>query len=203
MPEANTKGAKADVGQRLSVAFLLAGDHWRIDFLSESFYLRDSKGLRYLLLLTENPGRKFSLDQVAAAGDAEGVTERRSTPEEFFRNRLHEIRSEMQVANDHNDLGRRLWMQMEVERMSEQIEGRGAGEVDEEGAENAERTRKSIGNSIRRTIGTISKFSPLLAAHLEVSVRTGGSLSYVPDPLTGIRWRRERIFEGWTKSTAA
>jgi hypothetical protein len=203
MLEGTTNGRKQEIGQRLTVAFLLAGDHWRIDFLSESFYLRDSKGLRYLLLLTENPGRKFSLDQVAAAGDAEGAAERRSTPEEFFRNRLHEIRSEMQVANDHNDLGRRLWMQMEVERMSEQIEGRGAGDVDEQEAESAERTRKSIGNSIRRTITAIAKFSPLLAAHLEVSVRTGGSLSYAPDPLTGIRWRRERIFEGWTKSTAA
>ena len=203
MLEASTKGRMADVGQRLSVAFLLAGDHWRIDFLSESFYLRDSKGLRYLLLLAENPGRKFSLDQVVAAGDAEAGAERRSTPEEFFRNRLHEIRSEMQVANDQNDLGRRLWMQMEVERMAEQIEGRGAGEVDEQVAESAERTRKSIGNSIRRTITSIAKFSPLLAAHLEVSVRTGGSLSYVPDPLTGIRWRRDRIFEGFTKSSAA
>ncbi|MGH7803133.1 MAG: hypothetical protein ACREQJ_02195 [Candidatus Binatia bacterium] len=203
MQEAATKGRTPEFGQRLSVGFLLAGDHWRIDFLSESFYLRDSKGLRYLLLLTENPGRKFTLDQVAAAGEIEPAQERPLTPEELFRNRLHEIRTEMQVATDQNDLGRRLWMQMEVERMADQLDPREAAPVDAAEAESVERSRKSIGNSIRRTIAAIGKYSPLLAGHLSVSVRTGGSLSYVPDPLTGIRWRRDRIFEGWTKSSAA
>lgn len=179
-----TRMMRAAEGEREGVTVGLYEDdeRWRLEFQSSAFYLKDSKGLRYLRLLVERPGERLALEEVA-----EGATDpgRRAALEDRrrLRTRIESLRDAREVAEDWNDGARRLSARTELEELVDELGARRRGPRDE-----AEKTRKSVAIAIRRAITAIGRHQPLLAAHLEVSVRTGGSLAYVPDPLAGVRW---------------
>lgn len=195
----SSSAATTRAPQRLVVKTLRAGDHWRIDFLGEAFYVRDSKGVRYLLHLVENPGQSFSLDEIAAVGDAEERVDGAREPASLFHDRLRAARAAHGLGDDWPELSRRRCIQDAVARLG--VGGRKTPAVDVPAPRmSCERTRKSVAIAIRRTIEAIGRQHALLGAHLEISVRTGASLAYVADPLSGMRWRRDTALDDGARS---
>ena len=46
----------------------------------------------------------------------------------------------------------------------------------------------NVVRSLRRTIAAIAEQAPLLGAHLDESVRTGGHCIYLPEPGSALSW---------------
>jgi hypothetical protein len=55
----------------------------------------------------------------------------------------------------------------------------------------AERARVNVARSLRRAIAAVADQAPLLGAHLEESVRTGGHCIYLPEPAAALSWTVE------------
>ena len=49
-----------------------------------------------------------------------------------------------------------------------------------------------MARSLRRAISAIADQAPLLGAHLEASVRTGGRCIYLPEPSATLTWSVDR-----------
>ncbi len=58
-------------------------------------------------------------------------------------------------------------------------------------AADAERARVNVVRSLRRAIAAIADQAPLLGAHVEESVRTGGYCIYLPEPAAALSWTVE------------
>ena len=65
----------------------------------------------------------------------------------------------------------------------------GLGGRDRPTGSDAERARINVVRSLRRAIAAIAVQAPLLGAHLDESVRTGGHCIYLPDPPPRLSWR--------------
>ena len=65
----------------------------------------------------------------------------------------------------------------------------GLGGRDRPTGSDAERARINVVRSLRRAIAAIADQAPLLGAHLDESVRTGGHCIYLPDPSAALSWR--------------
>ena len=65
----------------------------------------------------------------------------------------------------------------------------GLGGRDRPTGSDAERARINVVRSLRRAIAAITVQAPLLGAHLEESVRTGGHCIYLPEPSAALSWR--------------
>src|SRR4051794_15067641 len=68
----------------------------------------------------------------------------------------------------------------------------GLGGRDRRTGSDAERARINVVRSLRRAIAAVAVQAPLLGAHLDASVRTGGRCIYLPDPSAAMSWRVER-----------
>lgn len=184
--------ARRRTGRGLTVTMLRAEEHWRIEFLGQPFYVRDSKGFRYLLRLVESPGRKLTLDEIVRAGEGDDEAAAPIDPIALFHERLQSARVAAGGGEDCEDRARRARLREAIERLAAARESSAALDLPPGREAPSERTRKSVAIALRRTIESITRQSPLLGAHLEIAIRTGASLAYVPDPLSGIEWRRER-----------
>jgi hypothetical protein len=65
----------------------------------------------------------------------------------------------------------------------------GLGGRDRPTGSDVERARINVVRSLRRAIAAIAVQAPLLGAHLDDSVRTGGRCIYLPDPAAAMSWR--------------
>ena len=103
--------------------FLREGAYWTVIYEGRLFRLKDSKGVRYLGRLLQNPNREFHVFDLinteqdgpnrtgatrvsAVVGDAGEVFD--STARAEYSSRLEELKSELDEAERFNDLLRRL-----------------------------------------------------------------------------------------------
>ena len=71
-----------------------------------------------------------------------------------------------------------------------------SGGRDRPSASSVEKARINVARSVRRAIAAVGTALPALGAHLEVSIVTGRSCRYAPEPATALRWTVERSAEG-------
>jgi len=157
---------------------------WRVVFDEETFYLRDSLGIRYLAALLSNPRRKLPAAQLAGMGDA--------LPEEFVATpvldawrEIAELHKDLEETRAQNDIGRSSHARTALELAQNQLACViGIGDRDVK----RERARKSVRNAIQRAIQSIRRINPALADHLADTIRTGTYCVYRPDPYSRIEW---------------
>jgi tetratricopeptide (TPR) repeat protein len=190
-----------------SAKFQREGEYWTIEFGSEAFRLRDSKGMAYLAALLRSPGTEaHALD---LAGRGQGSGSRGLDPsasldsdalsgtgpildaaaKAAYAERLRNIRAELAEAVQWNDAERVAGLQEEERFLAHELAAAmGLGGRDRVVGSAAERARVSVTRAIRSALDRIAAQSPRLGDHLRATIRTGTYCSYVPDPRAPIEW---------------
>lgn len=182
--------------------FRCEGAYWTVIFAERVARLRDSKGMHYLRQLLSNPGVEMHALELAGmlSGDSDSPPENFASQGDIgpplddvarsaYRERLVELREEIEEAQRFNDVGRRDRAQQEIEALTQQLStafGLG-GRARRTGA-HAERARFAVTKRVRDAIKRIGEQHPLLAQHLSSSIKTGVFCVYQPDPLSRVPW---------------
>jgi tetratricopeptide (TPR) repeat protein len=182
------------------------GEYWSIVFDGDAFRLRDSKGLRYLSVLLDAPGREIhALELVSAVeghapdrkafdaelrpetGNAGEILDERAKGE--YARRLKELESELAEAETWHDPERASRLRKEIDFLASELGAAvGLGGRDRAAASNAERARVNVTRAIKSALERVGEHSPSLGRHLAATIRTGTFCSYEPDPRVPISW---------------
>jgi tetratricopeptide (TPR) repeat protein len=186
------------------------GDVWAFYFDGRTVRVRDSKGIRHLKLLLCNPGVEMHALQLAsaeseaslpAADGADGLTVSTADDagpvldrqaKQAYRERLEELRRELEEAEAFDDRGRVEKLREEIDFVEHELAGAiGLGGRDRRASSEAERARVTVTKAIRSSIRKLSEHDPHLGRELEATVRTGTFCAYEPDPRRPIAWHSE------------
>ncbi|MGE0683552.1 MAG: hypothetical protein AB7P69_21960, partial [Candidatus Binatia bacterium] len=196
-----------------AASFRREGDYWTISYKETSFRLRHIRGLGYIAHLLQHPNVEFLvLDLIACvhktaslsvslqgvAFDAPGAhvspldgadalldTQARET----YRQRLVELREELEDSHSFNDLGRADKVQREMDFISTELtRGFGLGGRPRNASSSAERARVNVAKGIKTALIKIAEHSPFLEHYLRTSIKTGLFCSYTPPPFNSISW---------------
>jgi tetratricopeptide (TPR) repeat protein len=174
------------------------GDYWTVQYADTTSRLRDMKGLRYLAYLLRDPGQEFhALDLLRMQRQRDGF----GTPVDqglevldpqaktAYRQRLEELRADLEEAETFNDTGRAAKAREEMEAIGEQLAAAfGLGGRDRKARSTAERARTTVTHRVRAAIKHISQLQPALGDHLDGRIETGTFCVYRPDPTRPIAW---------------
>jgi hypothetical protein len=174
------------------------GDYWTVEYADTTSRLRDMKGLCYLAYLVRDPGREFhALDLMRMQMQRDGL----GTPVEHglevldpqaktaYRQRLEELRADLEEAEAFNDTGRAARAREEMEAIGEQLAAAvGLGGRVRTVRSTAERARTTVTQRVRAAIQRIAQQQPALADHLDSRIETGTFCVYRPDPTRPIAW---------------
>jgi tetratricopeptide (TPR) repeat protein len=194
--------------------FRREGQYWTVAHEGSVVRLRDTKGLRCLARLLSSPGRELSAVELEAwdaglspadgsgpvsasgsdgadpssdLGDAGALLDPQAKAE--YRERVDELRAELEEAERFNDPGRADRAREELDFLTRELaRAVGLGGRDRRAASHAERARLNVTRAIRAAMRTLAGDHPTLANHLSVTVRTGRFCSYTPDPRAPIHW---------------
>ena len=178
------------------------GDVWSIAHGDEMVRVRDMKGLHYLVALLREPGRELhALDVVGADVDAEAGAAGGSdaATRSAQRERLAELRDELEEAEERHDVGRVALLRAEMEEIADELtRAVGVGGSQRRAGSLAERARLNATRALRKAIDRIAADCPRLGHHLSNSVQTGRICSYREDPTYPVSWRIEEASPGET-----
>jgi non-specific serine/threonine protein kinase len=137
----------------------------------------------YLRYLLEQPGREVHVLELAgvehATGDAGPLLDSRAKAE--YRQRLDDLRGELQEAERFGDALRAEHAQEEIEAIAQQIAGGvGRGGRDRRAASDSERARINVQRRIKDTVDRIATHDPALARYFSASLHTGTYCSFMP-----------------------
>ncbi len=155
--------------------------------------LADTNGMGQLARLLTTPGVEVAAVELAgrastpvAAGLGPGLD---SKAKRAYRQRLLELQAEVDDAESANDVVRGERAHAEMDALVRELKRAvGLGGRDRPTGSDAERARINVARSLRRAVAAVADQAPLLGAHLEESVRTGGFCIYLPDPAAALTW---------------
>jgi tetratricopeptide (TPR) repeat protein len=193
--------------------FRREGDYWTISYKETRFRLRHIRGLGYIAQLLRHPNVEFLvLDLIARAqqttsssvsspnvalvessahvsqlGGADALLDTQAR--EAYRQRLRELREELEEARSFNDVGRADKAQREMDFISTELaRGLGLGDRPRNASSSAERARVNVAKGIKTALAKIAEHSPPLEHYLATSIKTGLFCSYTPPPFNPISW---------------
>jgi hypothetical protein len=186
------------VGAPSTASLRRTGRTWRVEAPQGAADIPHSIGLAQLArILAAAPEEVEAVD--LASGEGPAVVERDlgpaldATAKRAYRRRLAELQAEVDEADEHHDPERAARARLEVEAlMGELRRAVGLGGRDRPSASSVEKARINVARSVRRAISAVGSALPALGAHLEVSIVTGRSCRYAPEPAAALRWTVER-----------
>lgn len=176
------------------VSLARSGNVWTLSWRAERAHLPHLKGLADIATLVRQPGRELSALELAggaaaAAGGSDPLIDLEAL--DAYRSRLAELAVEIDQARDDDDIGRTERLEIEREHLLAEIRratGLG-GRLRTNANDPAERARKAVTARVRDVIRRLGSDAPLLAAHLDRSIRTGLRCSYEPlGADASVRW---------------
>ena len=206
------------VGESNQRIFRKEGGFWTISYKGQTIHLKDSKGLQYLALLLQHPGREWraidilrhfihpspdAIAQVYSKIPQEELEEEHLTladlgdagpmmdarAEHQYKCRLRELQAELAEAERCNDLERTSQARGEIDFITQHLKAAsGLGGRERRIGSSAERARTSVTKAINTALNKIGKASSALGHHLSKSISTGLICSYTPDPDDPICW---------------
>ena len=189
------------------------GEFWTISYQGATFRLKDIKGFAYLAHLLAHPGEHYhskdlvtivegaSVGKTMATGavdanltiatDLDGAPVRNDTRARTeYRERISELKSDLDNAEQANDIGRVERLREELEFLTEELaSSSGIRGRARQSSSHAERARVMVAKNIRTAIEKIREQSAQLGRHLAISIRTGYFCSYEPDPDHPLTWQ--------------
>jgi hypothetical protein len=201
LPRIDALGRIPTAASASEARFVREGDFWTIAYDGTTMRLRDLKGLQYLALLLASPGRELHVLELVAAdsggvrvdaarfagdglhpgqpADLDPFVDARAKQE--YRNRIEELRADLEEARRFNDDERAAMVEEELDALvGELSRTAGLGGRTRHSASPAERARVNVTKAIRTAIKLTERESPGLAEHLAASIRTGRFCSYAP-----------------------
>ena len=193
-----------------SKIFRKEGEYWTIIFEHKTIRLRDSLGAACIARLLESPRREFlALDLLSLVrgtlpmdgdpADPDGEPQNLQgdlgarldqTAKSAYRERLEELRHDLDRAREFNDIGRAAMIEEEISAIARELASAiGLGQRDRRAGSDIERARVSATNAIRSVVRKVSPQHPSLAKYLTTTIRTGSFCSYLPDPRFPGSWR--------------
>jgi AAA ATPase domain len=175
----------------------LEGELWTLTHGGQSFHLKDSKGMRYLARLLEDPHGEVHVVELQAgapAPDLQAGAEPAGTwlddeAKRAYRARLADLEEELAEAERWGDLERAARAREERELIGRELaRAVGLGGRDRPAASAAERARVNATRAIRGAIRRIEECDASLGAHLDRAVRTGTFCVYDPAPQDEVSW---------------
>lgn len=158
---------------------------WTVSWRAEQAHLPHLKGLADIATLVRLRGQEVPALQLIGGDRERAVATDRLIDRDAlhaYRRRLSELAVDIDRATDDADLGRSQRLQDEREHLLAEV-GRSTGlggRLRRTPNDPAERARKAVTARIRDAIGRLDTTAPMLAAHLDRSIRTGLRCSYVP-----------------------
>jgi hypothetical protein len=193
------------------------GEYWTIVFQDVAGRLKDTRGMRYLALLLQHPHEELHalrlvaddiMPEVAQTESRGGITDLVETDENpvtgfsdageildpqaraAYRQRLEDVRAELEAARESNDSDLTDRLQQEVAFLTRELsQAIGLGGRVRKASAPAERARINVTKAIKGVINKIGKRHPALGRHLAQTIRTGMYSSYTPDPHMLTSWR--------------
>lgn len=106
-----------------------------------------------------------------------------------YKQRLLDLREELQEAEAFNDEGRIERLREEIDFLTQELTSAvGLGGRDRKAASHAERARINVTRTIYAALKKITESHPILGRSLSDSIRTGIYCSYIPDPRYPLIW---------------
>jgi tetratricopeptide (TPR) repeat protein len=182
--------------------FRREGEYWTIVYEGKHLRLKDAKGLQYIADLLRHEGDELHAADLASKAEAparpdpEGRTaaalgdpgerlDHQARAE--YRQRLTDLRGELDEATRWGDLGRSASLREEIEFLSDELSGAyGLGGRARKAGDVSDRARKAVTSRIREAIARIGKEHSALALHLGNAIRTGTFCCYRPE--RPLRW---------------
>ncbi len=192
-----------------AVVFRLDGQFWSVGRPTRLMRLKDAKGLEYIRRLLQQPNVAVHALDLAGAPEASGSEREAAAREDglatrswkqgesstidqqarsAYRERLRDLRSDLEEAERNNDAGRVERLRGEIDFLTEELTGAGGGGNRQRPPSHAERARLNVTRAIKAVIRRIGDGDADLGRYLESTVRTGMYCSYVPDPRFPTRW---------------
>lgn len=202
--------APADASKEPVVAvFRLDGQFWSVGRPTRLLRLKDAKGLDYIRCLLQQPNVAVHALDLAGAPEAPGNEREAAAREDglatrswkqgessaidhqargAYRERLRDLRSDLEEAERNNDSGRIERLRGEIEFLTDELTGAAGSGNRQRPPSHAERARLNVTRAIKAVIRRIAEGDADLGRYLESTVRTGMYCSYVPDPRFPTRW---------------
>jgi pimeloyl-ACP methyl ester carboxylesterase/class 3 adenylate cyclase len=198
------RGESPESVRRLAVeqsnVFRRDGEYWTVAFDGRVSALRDTKGMRDLARLLDEPDREHHVSDLAAteSGAAVGPSTARGafdpmvddTARAQYRRRLSELDELIDDADMDGDVERSAAAIAEREALvAELSRAYGIGGHVRHSPDHIERARKAVTRRMRDAMARIDQAHPTLGRHLQSAVHTGVFCSYSPE--REISWRVE------------
>ncbi len=212
-PAGGSAGERAEDATAEGV-FRKSGEYWTLSWAGSKLRLKDKKGLRYIAYLLHHAGHEIAAQELVSAmepgsngslptrasargrnhehtiardlGDAGVALD--ATAKAQYKRRLEDLREELELAEQHNDLGQVAKTRYEIEFINDQVAASiGLHGRDRKSASHAERSRLAVTKSIRSALNSIRTADAELGRHLSLSIKTGYFCAYVPNSL--VNWR--------------
>jgi non-specific serine/threonine protein kinase len=194
--------------------FRCEGEYWTLAFAGSVCRLRDAKGLHHIADLLRHPGRQFDVRELAAEGNGGDATVSRAQGAEAagaqgmavgdlgdagamldpkakaaYKQRLDELRDELEEAESFNDTGRAAAAREEIDFITVQLAAAvGLGGRDRKVASASERARLTVTKRIKDALGRIRESHPALGEYLVARIKTGYLCGYSADPGAAVVW---------------
>ena len=165
---------------------------WHLRFGHEHAQLADTIGVRRLVQLLERPFVDIPVaDLIGGLDQSSRQDLMDSVALRSYRDRVSELRAEIDDADDNNDIVRAERARTDLDTLLEHITTDVAlGQRSRQFTNSQERARVAVRKSLSRVFDEIAQQSPRLGALFVNSVRTGNICRFEPcDPLPAV-WRR-------------
>lgn len=177
--------------------FRREGEFWTLAYGGTVVRMKDAKGLRYIAVLLRDPGREFYAGDLTAPitevgeksieGDLGPVLD--STGRAAYKQRIEELRDELEEAEANSDIGRAEKARVEIDFLARALSSAfGLGGRHRSTGSSSERARLVVTKAIKNSLERIGREHPALGRLLASTIRTGTFCSYRPDPGTPVVW---------------
>jgi len=196
------------------------GEYWTVAFAGTVRRIRDIRGMRYLAHLLSHSHDEVHVLTLAAESpmplESESTSESTrqraadlgataaAVPTGFtdagevldpqaraaYRQRLQELRAELDEAQAYHDTGRIEKLQTELEFLTRELsQAVGLGGRTRKAASATERARINVTKALKIAIRKIAEQHPALGQHLAQTIRTGTFCVYKPSPHHPTTWQ--------------
>jgi tetratricopeptide (TPR) repeat protein len=190
-------------GERVAI-FSRNGEYWQVGYQGYTSSIGHRRGLELISFLLQHPGQECLAMELTHEGEARrrayGPEDRRvgddtgapvldAEAKRSYRERLREIRDEVENLREANDVERASKLEEEQDFLTRELaRALGLFGRDRKFGSEAERARKRVSIAITRAIRLLSLHDEHLGRYLERSIRTGNLCCYIPDPGNPVKW---------------
>jgi tetratricopeptide (TPR) repeat protein len=187
----NACSPAAERSNAIAATLRREGDFWTLEWNAQVSRVKDSDGLAYLARLLSTPGRAVAaIELVGGRGPSEGEELVDGQARSAYRERLEELREELDEAERCGDVESSARARAEQEAIAAELaRAVGLGGRARHAASPGGRARVNVTRAITRTLRRLRTENPGLARYLALHVKTGFFCRYEPDGEQSVTWR--------------